>query len=319
MRPESQDEPDGPTGRHRASRRVLAWAPGLTEPAGKPEPATGSAEPAEVADESAAEPEPFAGIGLAAAPVSVTPPSSWRKAAWFIVAACSVVLVVLVFAAVRLAGPDGRFGKIDAFPGLPTGGLLTPQPPSSDTLAEPTSEAAEEPRPDSAEPSLGPDSGSETALPPGDPARPGPEQPGQGGGGDPTEGPPSVNTAPPPEDPPIQVDELLGATQQFFDVLPENIEAAWQMMSPQARSHGPDKFDKHWRKFRDVQLQSTSVDVGRSTVTAVVFVTGKNGKTATQRWKLTYRQEGSLAIDDAVLEDNGGFDDGDGPGNRPFG
>ena len=60
------------------------------------------------------------------------PPSSWRNAAWSVVAVTTVVLIVLVFTAVRLAGPDRRFGRIDAWvnnAAVATYGTLTEVPP----------------------------------------------------------------------------------------------------------------------------------------------------------------------------------------------
>src|SRR5205085_12640098 len=56
-------------------------------------------------------------IGLV--PASVTPPRSWRHAAWFAVLSSAAVLVGLMVAA-ALVGPSRSNSRIDALPGYPS-------------------------------------------------------------------------------------------------------------------------------------------------------------------------------------------------------
>lgn len=326
MRPDGTDEPGPPAGRRRAARRVLAWAPGFTHPAKEPKPA--APQDADVIKGFEAigdfdgiegitgiegfEQDKFGDLGLPVTPVSVTPPSSWRKAAWFTVAASTIVLIVLVFTAVHLAGPGLRIGRIDAFPGLPTGGLLTPQPGPTGTMADPPPEVTDEAEQhsESSQPNSG--GGSATAAgPPGQGQPGGGPPPGDGGDGQNEE----TLSASTQEQPPAGVDQMLNATQTFFDVLPEDVPAAWAMTSPNYRGNGDEqrkRFDKYWRKLRDVQLREVATDAEELTATATVFVTGHNGRSATQRWKLTYVQDGEFAIDELdLLDDDGDFDEGE--------
>lgn len=229
--------------------------------------------------------------------VSITPPSNWRKAAWLIVATASVVLVVLVHGAVRLAVPNGRSGQIDAFPGLPTGGLLTPQPPRTSMLAGPY-------------PSQ--DAGQQTPAPPTQPgtgiqtpqeAPAGGQpyaQPSAPGGRTSTGGPMSGSaTSSSSQDEDAEVAE---ATDRFFGLLPENTDAAWLMMNPQGQQMSSAEFNRIWRRYQDVELVSTTVGADPTIVVATVVVTDHRGVSATLHWKLTY-QRGEPVINKLELLD----------------
>lgn len=66
-------------------------------------------------------PEHGAGLGkfdLGTVPASVTPPTSWRRAALFTVFASAGVLVTLVFVSTSLMEPQRDAGHIDALPGV---------------------------------------------------------------------------------------------------------------------------------------------------------------------------------------------------------
>jgi hypothetical protein len=300
-------------------RRVLAWAPGIAEPAEPVEPIVYVEPPVR------AEPEALAGISLHT-PVSVTPPSSWRKAAWFIVGAASIVLVVLVFAAMRLAGPEDRIGRIDAFPGLPTGGLLTPQQPEA---AEPAA-TAEPPAPDepgsspSVESAPGGDGGATVPQAPGgtEPGRPGENRPpgqsgGSGGGSRPTEGRPEPTGGAQPTSPgTTDVEEnVVDSTHRFFGFLPHDLEAAWEMVSPRVRVLGFEAFREQWGQYSDVRLQHVEVGTDGTTVVATLQVTEHKGETWTQRWKLSYRFSETLVIDEVTMIEGAANEPG---GNQPL-
>jgi hypothetical protein len=312
MDPDSRGSPARPDGpgadSDGAGGRVLAWAPGLTgasdrkaaEPA-KPEPP---------------EPDGFGELDLIVTPVSVTPPRTWRRAAWFAVGASCVVLTVLVFAAARLAGPGGT-DRLDAFPGLPTGGLLTPQPlgppvqPRPDTSTsqpEPRVGAGGQPASTGSNGTQGGaehPSGGDQGQPRGGPAAPRTTAPGSGGSDIGTAAAPTVSMLPSTGRPAVTAEDMVSTTRTFFATLPGDIDAAWEMVGPRVKVRGYDSFRAQWANVDDLQLQSVVVDADGSTVIATVQIVRKGGSTTVERFELTFRQSSSVQIDDFRPLDRG--------------
>ncbi|WP_031470419.1 hypothetical protein [Sciscionella sediminilitoris] len=71
-------------------------------------------------------------FNLGSVPASVTPPRTWRRAAWFSVAASGAALTALVAVASAFVG-KGERTTIDALPGLPSAPLATEQQPDQGT------------------------------------------------------------------------------------------------------------------------------------------------------------------------------------------
>jgi len=307
--------PARPDGRRRDGGRVLAWAPGL---AGT-EPTAPVAEPDPIA------PQPSATLGeldLAVTPVSVTPPGTWRRAAWFAVAASCVVLIVLVFAASRLAGPESPLDRLDAFPGLPTGGLLTAQPLGPQVHPGPTATT------DGARPggtAAGATAGADGNGPGGGPAAhdgrgdqerrssrtgtaaPAPSEPR--GASTPPE--PTVSLLPSTGRPPVTAADLVSATRTFYEQLPRNVDAAWNMVGPRVKVQGFDSFRRQWGDAAEVNLQQVVVDADASSVLATVRIVPADGAERFQTFELVIRQGSSLVIDE--IRPVGGS------GNKPVG
>src|SRR6266545_4477007 len=59
-------------------------------------------------------------FNLGTIPASVTPPRTWRRAAWFAVGTAGFVVMALGFAAIQLVGNPKRNYTIDALPGQPS-------------------------------------------------------------------------------------------------------------------------------------------------------------------------------------------------------
>lgn len=74
-------------------------------------------------------------------PASVTPPRSWRRAAWFTVGTSAAVVLGLTVAAVELMGkPISDDTFLDALPAYPSGPLTLDRLPDHRTTTEPTTE-----------------------------------------------------------------------------------------------------------------------------------------------------------------------------------
>ena len=332
MDPDGRDDPVRPDGRHRVGGRVLAWAPGLTDSdtvrseGARPDAARSDATRSDAARSDTARsdaarkagqqsdpqddspprrrPQTLGDLDLAITPVSVTPPPTWRRAAWFSVGASCVVLTVLVFAAALLA--ERPFDRIDAFPGLPTGGLLTAQP-----LGPPVHPVPAGP------PGAGGDGHTALGGQPGD---------GQGNGGplgsdgsDDSDGRSSPGSAGPTgeqargdaptapmvtvmpttgQPPPVTAEDLVAGTTRFYDQLPRNVDAAWAMVGPRVKVQGYDSFRKLWGDATEVRLQQIVVDADGSSVLATVQLVTADGVEHVQRFHLTFRKGRSMIIDD---------------------
>lgn len=252
-------------------------------------------------------------------PAGTAQPNLWRRIAWLVVGATSLALVVVVFAAVRMAGPDGRIGRLDAFPGVPTGGLLTPQQPETgEPAADPTAgdsgtgsdggpataapapgQDATEPRPSAVEQPRGQQPGA--TQPTGRPGSPAPTT----GATVPSGSSPSPTVARTPPD-------VVDATYRFFGYLPEDPESAWQMLSPRS---GYEEFRAQWQQYSAVELQYVTVGADGTTVVATLSVTEYKGATTAQRWKLIYEVSETAVISQVTLLERAPQDPG---GNKPF-
>jgi hypothetical protein len=245
-------------------------------------------------------------LDLAVNPVPVTPPT-WRRAAWLAVGSSCAVLTVLVFTAAGFA--ERPFDRTDAFPGLPTGGLLTVQPlgppghPSAAT-ADPGSGGSAmpgDPTGASTDGTAGSGSaGSERdgthstgtwpATPTGRQSRGGPASP------------PVVSVKPTTSrPPPVPAEDLINATVAFYDLLPMDVDLAWDMVGPKVKSRGYDSFRRQWGDAREVQLRQVVVDADDSSVLATVRLVAADGTEYVQRFELDLRKRNSLIIDEIVL------------------
>lgn len=327
MHPDGREHPARPDGRSGDSGRVLAWAPGL-EGAGLIEPDVGDAgfaDPSETDVPAGREhtPDPFDDLDLVITPVSVTPPRTWRRAAWFAVGASCVVLTVLVFAAARLAGPESPFDRLDAFPGLPTGGLLTAQPPEPPvpTRTADTTTAEEQSQtvlgaPTSA--GITRAGGQPGQVDVNQPGGPGPGQPSRTTGPTPTsrnsfENPttsPTVSLLPTTGSPPVTAESMISATRRFYNALPKDLDTAWSMVGPRVKVQGFENFRRQWSNATEVTLQQVLVNANDSSVLATVHITGTDGGQYVQHFRLVFRQGNMLTIEEIQPTD------GDG-GNKP--
>lgn len=303
MELDGRDHPARPDGRRHHRSRIVVWAPGLTR---KQEPAVKVPNPRT---------DPLPGIlgelDLVITPVSVTPPRTWRHAAWFAVAASCVVLIVLAFAASSLTGPGGPLDRIDAFPGLPTGGLLTAQPPGSaaqsqqpvqpqqdhsqTALAEGPTGASIGTAPGNGQPAAAGDGNSDggrpghvgTAVPP--PGVP---------GGQSVPPAPTVTVAPSAGRPPATPADLVETTRTFYEHLPADLHGAWAMVGPRVKAQGFEAFRQQWADIVLVRLQRVVVDPDASSVLATVQVVAKDGSEQIRQFQLLFHKSSSLLIDE---------------------
>jgi hypothetical protein len=240
-------------------------------------------------------------------PASVTPPRTWRRAAWFTVFCSAAALVGLLYVTSELVGPVHVAGDINSLPGLPTNLPFYTPPTSSGTPPtvrhnQPPSRLDQRPdRPGSAvqptdaqgRPITTSDgSGSGDSLPPG-------------GGGAPGSGNPpvtvvtapstatTVNSGPPAVDP----SKLGSRTEQFFSEVVTNVDAAANMTSNTVHDDAKAVIEQNYGAISTIQIKSVSVDPSNGLTVSVLQVTDKDGSVSTQQRTLQFTLSGDPKIE----------------------
>jgi hypothetical protein len=263
-----------------------------------------------------ADPDPLTDTGpmglhkfdLGYIPASVTPPKTWRRAAWFTVFCSAAALVGLLYVTSELVGPVHVAGDINSLPGLPTN-LPFYTPPSSNS-APPNVRHGQPSRPDqqsrpnssgsAAQPvdaqglpiTTDDGTGSGDSLPPG-----GGGAPGSGNPPVTVTSPPStvttVNSGPPAVDP----GKLGSRTEQYFSEVVTNVNAAADMTSDTVRGDAKAIIEQNYGDVSTIQIKSVSVDPSSGLTVSVLQVTNKDGSVSTQQRTLQFTLSGDPKIE----------------------
>jgi hypothetical protein len=276
--------------------RVRRAAPQQRRPGGAPAPPAGWAGPK--GGPRPAEPgagAPAAGgiteagglcafnIGLV--PASVTPPRTWRQAAWFTVLCSAAVLAGLMVIAALIGSPR-PYNRIDTLPGYPSAVPPVVPPPGGTgrpAVSRPVQLAA----------------GAETGVQDWPPvrapgrfldARAGMTVPGDGGrpSGDPPVPMPSVETE--TGDGPAVVDgeTIFHQTQLYYDSLVGDLSTAYAMTTGPLHADGAAALAARYWDVAAVRLAEVSVDPGHAVTTNVLRITRLDGATRTERRVLVF-------------------------------
>lgn len=210
-------------------------------------------------------------------PASVTPPRTWRRAAWFSVGSSVAALVALLVAGALLVGPAGIRTQIESFPGNP---LQVPLPTIiTDT---PTRQ-------------LPPGAPSEVAATDGNAtAAAGPQTTAGGGsdthgGGSPTHtGQPTITTVTGVTDPVVDPTKIAQQTQHFFAAVASNVGEAYQLTSGALKADGEAALQQRYQDVSSVQVQGITIDPGKGITINTVLVTHKDGSTTSEQHVLAF-------------------------------
>ncbi|MEV4317508.1 hypothetical protein [Actinocrispum sp. NPDC049592] len=235
---------------------------------------------------------------LGSIPASVTPPRSWRRAAWFAVGASMLVVFGLIFAASTLMGRSRNPGGIDALPGFPSMPLLLETP--SETGVGSTPKPTPSKRPEQQQRS------SLMSSPPHRPASSGttnvtPVTPS-------SESPTSEAPAPPPirETTPPRVfavndpKEIGDRTETYYKQVTANPSAAYKMTTGDMYLQGEDAFKRRYAGIRSVQVRRMSIDPNQGTTVSEVKITKTDGSTITEVRKLRFTSGSNPKISSEV-------------------
>jgi hypothetical protein len=296
----------GPPVPKRVVLDVEAPKPAEPEPAGR-----GSAEEAEGAAEYTAivhaipetPPQGLRKFDLGIVPASVTPPSSWRRAAWFAVGTSAAVVCGLAVAAVRFVGSPHSADTIDALPAFPTQKLgklpadetARPTQDSRTPTTEVSSRRTDDPTPGSAGPGAASsdepagESGSGTTS----------------GTGDSTSEPTTWTQTPPPRATigpqpvtPTNPQAMGDRTEQYFALVTEDPEAAHEMCTGSMAREGPEGIEERYAGVDHVEVQDITINRNEATTTSTVKIVHDDGTATVEQRELTFTWGGDPKISD---------------------
>jgi hypothetical protein len=225
---------------------------------------------------------------LGTIPASVTPPRSWRRAAWFAVGSSLAVIAGLMFAASALMGQPRNSSTIDALPNYPSLPVFldTPDTATSDPGRQPPGNTSSK-RPDQRS--------SLTSSPARRPTVSSPQATVTGGASAPASPPP-----PPPPAPPVRETtpkrafasndpkEIGDRTEAFYKQVTTNPQAAYQMTTGEMYLQGEDAFKAKYADIKSVEVKRIGIDPNQGTTVSEVKITKKDGSTSTEVRRLRF-------------------------------
>ncbi|MEU7525885.1 hypothetical protein AB0A74_09145 [Saccharothrix sp. NPDC042600] len=222
-------------------------------------------------------------IGLV--PASVTPPRTWKRAAWFAVLSSAGVLAGLVYAAIKLVGagtPTDRLGM----PGYPTSapivtgfGTSTPSPTPTarpQPGARPEAPAAPERTPEVPATAVG-----------GTSAAPASSAPSAS---------PTVTTVPSSGAPVVDAVAVAARTESFYEQAVANAATALEMVADTFEADAKALLKGHFKDVSAIEVTEISVDPARGVTISTLHVKNRDGSTTTEKRQLGFTTSGDPLI-----------------------
>jgi hypothetical protein len=207
-------------------------------------------------------------------PASVTPPRTWRRAAWFSVGSSVAALVALLVVGALFVGPTRMRTQIESFPGYPQ------------QVPLPTTTAETRPLPP----------GAPSAVAKTDAARPRATGGGSSAAGSGTPGSsmptrttqPTITTVTGAGNPVVDPGKVAQQTQHFFAAVASNVGEAYQLTSGALKANGEAALQQRYQDVASVQVQGITIDPGKGITINTVLVTRKDGSTTTEQHVLAF-------------------------------
>jgi hypothetical protein len=223
-------------------------------------------------------------FNLGTIPASVTPPRSWRRAAWFTIVASAAALLGLLAVGTVLVAPARSIGRTVALPVFPSGVPLAPiggasgvRPVSvrlSTSVADMGRTVRVAPRrsvpADVGVPASAPDPAIAT-LPPGTSVS---------GGGEPV----------------IDPTKLIKQTKTFFAEVTSNAQAAADLTDQTVHDDALALIRQKYGDVSAIQIQSISLDPNNGLTVSMLRVVNKDGTASTQQTTLRFTLTGDPKI-----------------------
>lgn len=247
-------------------------------------------------------------------PASVTPPRSWRRAAWFAVGTSAAVVLGLTVAASELMGrPVSDNTLVDALPAYPTGPLTLEKLPNQQSTTPHTPSPASTPgRPKPSHPS---------ASAPTNQGQP-PKDTVTGTGGTTVDspgpsGPPSTEAVPPASTMaltptrqtvgtavvPTDTQAMGDRTEEYFRLVTTDPAAAYALTTGGMAREGQEGIEARYAGVRRIEVQSITIDRGQAVTTSTVRIISQDGTAKIEQRQLTFTWGGDPKItDDAITQ-----------------
>jgi hypothetical protein len=215
-------------------------------------------------------------IGLV--PASVTPPRTWKRAAWFAVVSSVLVLVGLSVAAAKLVGGSGVVETV-GLPGYPSDVPIISGLPTGVTTPSVTGT-----RPSAANTGRGapvPGTGSSAA-------------PGTSGQGSATKpdpsgtAPPVITTLPVTQAPIVDGAKIAQRTERFYQEMATNADTALAMTTDTVRSNADALLEGRVADISLIEVKEIVVDPSKGLTVSLLQVTKKDGSVSTEKRELSF-------------------------------
>ncbi|MFC4853343.1 hypothetical protein [Actinophytocola glycyrrhizae] len=252
---------------------------------------------------------------LGTVPASVTPPRSWRKAAWFAVGTSAAVVLGLSVATSELMGrPVQDSTMIDALPALPTGPLTLAPLPNEDPRSDPpestppttarttpgtrTTTSPTQGSSPARDTVVGSTTGVESVAPTG------PSSEGPAAAGSPaTPNRPVRRTVGPAPVTPTDPAAMGDRTEAYFRLVTSDPVAAHAMTTGGMASEGAKGIEARYGGVRRVEVQDITIDRNQGITTSRVKVVHEDGTETVEQRQLTFTWGGDPKItDDSVTQ-----------------
>lgn len=211
-------------------------------------------------------------IGLV--PASVTPPRTWKRAAWFAVVSSVLVLVGLSVAAAKLVGGGGGVEKV-GLPGYPSdvpiiSALPTGTSPSATGTKSPAANTGR------GAPVPGPGSAPGTSRSSGTNAKPS------------GTAPPVITTVPVTQAPIVDGAKIAQRTENFYREMATNANTALAMTTDTVRSNADALLEGRIADISLIEVKEIVVDPSKGLTVSLLQVTKKDGSVSTEKRELSF-------------------------------
>jgi hypothetical protein len=242
-------------------------------------------------------------------PASVTPPRSWRKAAWFAVGTSAAVVLGLSVAAVEFMGrPVGDDTLIDALPAYPPGPLTLDQLPNRHTTTDsPDTGPTTRSTPPASEPAAENPQQNQHDAPPMDTVIGSSTTDGQSSSDTPTQDTtsttsrePSRTTVGPAPVTPTDPQAMGDRTEEYFRLVTINPEAAHTMTTGGMAREGAEGIEARYAGVERVEVQDITIDRNQAVTTSTIKVVREDGTETIETRQLTFTWGGDPKITEDV-------------------
>jgi hypothetical protein len=215
-------------------------------------------------------------IGLV--PASVTPPRTWKRAAWFAVVSSVLVLVGLSIAAAKLVGGGGTVETV-GLPGYPSDvpfisalptGATTPSTTGTRPSAANTGRGAPVPGKGTGSGTAPDTSGSVTNPKPSGTA------------------PPVITTVPVTNAPVVDGGKIAQQTEHFYKEMATNANTALAMTTDTVRSNADALLEGRLADISLIEVKEIAVDPSKGLTVSLLQVTKKDGSVSTEQRELSF-------------------------------